>query len=251
MTIAVAGKGGTGKTTFSALLIELLSERGTVLAIDADPSTNLNMALGLDVDGTVGDVREEMMVAVRGGSFDVGIDKRAYLEARLNEALVEAPSLDLLVMGRPEGAGCYCAANNMLRADIDKLARSYDYVVIDNEAGLEHLSRGMTRDVDVLVLVSDLSLRGIVAAARVQELARELNTAVRQIGLVVNRANGALPPELEQAIRTRELHLWATLPTDPLVADLDARGQPTSSLPASSPLRVAVGDVARKAGIVA
>jgi CO dehydrogenase maturation factor len=178
------------------------------------------------------------------------MDKRAYLEARLNEALVESSGLDLLVMGRPEGSGCYCAANNMLRADIDKLANSYDYVVIDNEAGLEHLSRGMTRDVDVLVLVSDVTLRGIVAAARAQDLVGELGTTVGKIGLVVNRAIGPLPAELEQAIHERGLRLWAVLPSDQLVTDLDARGRPTGTLPADSPLRLAVADVARKVGIV-
>jgi CO dehydrogenase maturation factor len=249
-TIAVAGKGGTGKTTFSALLIQLLAQRGTVLAIDADPSTNLNMALGLDVNSTIGDAREEMLSAVRGGAWGAGLDKREYLDARVNEALVESSGVDLIAMGRPSGPGCYCAANNMLRASIDKLTRNYDYVVIDNEAGLEHLSRGMTRDVDVLVLVSDVTLRGIVAAARAQALAAELDTTVGKVGLVVNRTTNGLPAELSKAIQENGLDLWATLPADSMVADLDAHGQPTGTLPEDAPVRVAVSAMARAVGII-
>jgi CO dehydrogenase maturation factor len=249
-TVAVAGKGGTGKTTFSALLVQLLAQRGTVLAIDADPSTNLNLALGLEMDGTVGDAREELMVAARNGSFAAGLDKRAYLEMRISEALVESKSVDLLAMGRPEGPGCYCAANHLLRANVDKLAGSYDYVVIDNEAGLEHLSRQTTRDVDVLFLVSDPSLRGVVAAARAQELVRELKTAVGKMGLVVNRVSGGLAPELATAVEARGLALWATLPQDPAVAELDAHGRPIGELPVDSPLRLAVTEVARQVGLV-
>lgn len=249
-TVAVAGKGGTGKTTFSALLVQLLARRGTVLAIDADPSTNLNLALGLEMDGTVGDAREELMTAARSGSFGAGMDKRSYLEFRISEALVESAGVDLLAMGRPEGPGCYCAANHLLRANIDKLASGYDYVVIDNEAGLEHLSRQTTRDVDVLFLVSDPTLRGIVAAGRAQDLVRELKTHVGQIGLVVNRVNGQLPSELLAAIEERGLALWATLPEDAAVAGLDAHGRPIGELPADSPLRIAVARLAEQVGLV-
>mgnify|MGYP005848345477 CR=1 FL=1 len=249
-TVAVAGKGGTGKTTFSALLIQLLIQRGTVLAIDADPSTNLHMALGLELDGTVGDAREEMMLAIRGGSFGVGMDKRSYLDMRINEALVESPGVDLLAMGRPEGPGCYCAANHLLRTNIDRLANGYDYVVIDNEAGLEHLSRQTTRDVDVLFLVSDPTLRGIVAAARAQELVHELRTRVGRVGLVVNRLNGQLPPELTAVVEQRKLVLWATFPEDPAVRELDAHGRPICELSADSPLRLAVAEAAKRAGLI-
>ena len=248
-TIAVAGKGGTGKTTFSALLVQLLAERGTVLAIDADPSTNLNMALGLDMSDTVGDVREEMLTAVRGGQFGAGLDKRAYLETRIAEALVESRGVDLLAMGRPEGPGCYCAANNMLRANIDKMGSGYDFVVIDNEAGLEHLSRQTTRDVDALVLVTDPSLRGLVAAARAQALVGELRTRVGRIGLVVNRVKGELPPAIQSAIEEHGLTLWAVIPEDPAVGALDAAGHPLAELPPDSAIRGIVRDVAAKAGV--
>lgn len=250
VTIAVAGKGGTGKTTFSALLVQLLAARGTVLAIDADPSTNLNMALGVSVEATVGDAREEMATAVRGGSFGVGVDKRSYLETRIAESLVESRGFDLLAMGRPEGPGCYCAANNMLRASIDHLAKSYDYVVIDNEAGLEHLSRQMTRDVDTLFLVTDPTLRGLVAAARARDIARDLKSGVERVGLVVNRVRSELSPEVRAAISDHGLDLWATIADDPLVADLDGHGHPVVELPSDSAIRTAVESAARKAGII-
>src|SRR5512146_2977488 len=160
-SIAIAGKGGTGKTTIAALLVQLLAQKGTVLAIDADPSSNLNLALGVELADTVGDVREEMLAAVKGGTFMPGMAKQDYIDLRISESLVESQGFDLLAMGRGEGPTCYCAANNMLRVCIDRLSGAYDYVVIDNEAGLEHLSRQTTQDIDQLIIVSDPTVRGI------------------------------------------------------------------------------------------
>lgn len=239
-TIAVAGKGGTGKTTISALVIDYLArnKKGTVLAIDADPSTNLNLALGVPLYDTVGDVREETATAVGGGRALGGLSKWDYLDLRINEALVEELSFDLLAMGRPEGPGCYCAANNILRTSVDRLSDAYDYVVIDNEAGLEHLSRRTTQDVDLLIIVSDPSLRGIIAAGRVAELIEELDTAVGTAYLVVNRVNGDdLPGPLKEAIAEQKLQLAGLLPADPAVNELDALGQPIVGLPEDAPVR--------------
>jgi len=239
-TIAVAGKGGTGKTTISALIIDYLShkQKGTVLAIDADPSTNLNLALGVPLYDTVGDVREETATAVGGQQAMGGMSKWDYLDLRINEALTEEVTFDLLAMGRPEGPGCYCAANNILRTSVDRLSDAYDYVVIDNEAGLEHLSRRTTRDVDLLLLVSDPSLRGLIAAARVAELVEELKTDVGAIYLIVNRVNGdALPEPLKKAIEEHGLNLAGLLPADPAVNELDALGEPIVKLPPDSPAR--------------
>lgn len=239
-TIAVAGKGGTGKTTLSALIIDYLAKnkRGTVLAIDADPSTNLNLALGVPLYDTVGDVREETATAVGGGQAMGGLSKWDYLDYRINEALVEETTFDLLAMGRPEGPGCYCAANNILRTSVDRLSDAYDYVVIDNEAGLEHLSRRTTQDVDLLILVSDPSLRGIIAAGRVAELVDELKTAVGAICLVVNRVNGdSLPEPLVKAIEDHNLKLGGLIPADPAVNELDALGEPIVKLPEDAPAR--------------
>ena len=239
-TIAVAGKGGTGKTTITALIIDYLArnKRGTVLAIDADPSTNLNLALGVPLYDTVGDVREETATAVGGGQALGGLSKWDYLDLRINEALVEEMTFDLLAMGRPEGPGCYCAANNILRTSVDRLSGAYDYVVIDNEAGLEHLSRRTTQDVDLLIIVSDPSLRGIIAAGRVAELIDELDTAVGTAYLVVNRVNGDdLPEPLRKAITEQKLKLAGLLPADPAVNELDALGQPIVALPEDTPVR--------------
>jgi CO dehydrogenase maturation factor len=239
-TIAVAGKGGTGKTTISALVIDYLvrNQRGAVLAIDADPSTNLNLALGVPLYDTVGDVREETATAVGGGRALGGLSKWDYLDLRINEALVEESAFDLLAMGRPEGPGCYCAANNILRTSVDRLSDAYDYVVIDNEAGLEHLSRRTTRDVDLLIIVSDPTLRGIIAAGRVAELIGELDTAVGTACLVVNRVNGDdLPEPLKRLIAEQKLQLAGLLPADPAVNELDALGQPIVSLPEDAPMR--------------
>jgi len=239
-TIAVAGKGGTGKTTISALVIDYLTrnKKGLVLAIDADPSTNLNLALGVPLYDTVGDVREETATAVGGAQAMAGMSKWDYLDLRINEALVEERTFDLLAMGRPEGPGCYCAANNILRSSVDRLSDDYDYVVIDNEAGLEHLSRRTTRDVDLLLLVSDPSLRGIIAAGRVAELIDELKTAVGAVYLIVNRVAGeTLPEPLVKAIEEHKLKLAGLIPADPAINELDALGEPIVKLPEGAPSR--------------
>jgi CO dehydrogenase maturation factor len=239
-TIAVAGKGGTGKTTISALVIDYLTrnKKGAVLAIDADPSTNLNLALGVPLFDTVGDVREETATAVGGSSALGGMSKWDYLDYRISDALIEETAFDLLAMGRPEGPGCYCAANNILRNSVDRLSDAYDYVVIDNEAGLEHLSRRTTRDVDVLLIISDPTLRGIVAAGRVAELIDELKTSVGAAYLIVNRVNGdRLPEPLMVAIEQHKLKLAGLIPADPAVNELDALGEPIVKLPADAPSR--------------
>lgn len=249
-TIAIAGKGGVGKTTIAALLIQLLTEKGVVLAIDGDPSSNLNLALGLPLTSTVGEVREEMLTAVRGGKFSAGMAKQDYIDLRIHESLVESSGLDLLAMGRPEGPGCYCAANNMMRTIIDRLETNYDYVIIDNEAGMEHISRQTTRDVNILLIISDPSLRGIITAVRTKDLIKELRTQVGRVALVINRANGGLTPEAQRAIGESGLELLATLPADPKVTELDGRGTPIRELPADSTLRRGVREVAKKLGLV-
>ncbi len=239
-TIAVAGKGGTGKTTLSALIIDYLvrQHKGSVLAIDADPSTNLNVALGVPLFDTVGDVREETARVAGGSKAMAGMSKWDYLDLRINEALVEDRGFDLLAMGRPEGPGCYCAANNILRTSVDRLSGSYDWVVIDNEAGLEHLSRRTTRDVDLLLVISDPSLRGIIAAGRVVEVVNELKTQVGAIRLIVNRVEGGVLPEvLAKAVAEQGLTLAGLIPADPAVCDLDARGVPIVALGADAPSR--------------
>lgn len=239
-TVVVAGKGGAGKTTISALLIQFLSQKGVVLAIDADPATNLNQALGVPAGESVGRIREEMTKSIQGGGFSPTASKQEYLDSKIRAALDEYKGFDLLAMGRPEGPGCYCAANNMLRLSIDKLGQNYRYIVIDSEAGMEHISRQTTRDVDVLLIVSDLTQRGVKTAAAMKSLIRELRTSVGKVCLVINRSPNGLPPEIMETIKKYEFDLVATIPEDPNLANLEVKGLPTTELPQDSPLRVGV-----------
>ncbi len=249
-TIAIAGKGGTGKTTIAAFLIRLLSTKGTVLAIDGDPSSNLNLALGLPSGESVGSVREEMSDKVKKGKFEPGLSKPDYIEYKIRESLVESEQIDLLAMGRPEGPGCYCAANNMLRGSIDRLADNYDYVVIDNEAGMEHISRQTTRDVDILLIIADLSLRSVITAGRIKDLIKELRARVDKIALVVNRVNGSLSPEIQAEIANTGLEVIGHIPQDPGIATLDAKGVPLIDLPEDAPAKREVLEISRKLGLM-
>lgn len=254
-TIAVAGKGGTGKTTVAAMIIRYLMEKklGTILAIDADPSSNLNLALGLPLYDTVGDIREEALTKIKGGTFTPGMSKQDYLDYEVQNALVESAGVDLLAMGRPEGPHCYCAANNILRLCIDNIGNAYDFVVIDNEAGLEHLSRQTTRHIDLLVIVADPTVKGLTAAGRVSDLVDELKTEVGRVVLIVNRIGPAhcmpgdgktddcrLKPELAGIIADYRLELKATIHEDPLVPEYDSVGKPLTELPAGSEMYEAV-----------
>lgn len=242
-TIAMAGKGGTGKTTIAALLIQALSQKGVILAIDADPSSNLHMALGLPLEDTVGDIREEMLEAVQKQTLSPSMAKVDYLDLKVRQAMVESKQIDLLAMGRPEGPGCYCAANEMLRLIIDRIAKQYDYVVMDCEAGMEHISRQTSRDLDVLLIATDPTLRGVVAAARMKDLIGELRTSVGRIGLIINRLQDGLSPQVQQAIADSGLEVLAMVPADLAVTELDAAGRPLIELPADSPARIAVANL--------
>jgi CO dehydrogenase maturation factor len=247
-TIAVAGKGGTGKTTVAALLIKFLSEKGLILAVDADPSTNLNQALGLPLDDskTVGRIREKMTKDVSQGRFSPTISKPEYLFSKIVESLAESKGFDLLAMGRPEGPGCYCASNEFLRAALDKLVKDYkyDYIVMDCEAGMEHISRQTTRDVDVLLIMSDPTIRGITTAARMKELIEELRSNVGKVGLVINRVRGELSLEIKKAIDDSGLQVIALIPEDPDMANLEMRGMPVTELPQESPLQSKIREIA-------
>lgn len=237
LTIALAGKGGTGKTTLAALLIRYLVRlrAGAVLAIDADPAANLHLALGLPLGTTVGDIREGLMAGVQAGAVGTGIARRDYINTELRLAVEEGDQVDLLVMGRPEGQGCYCAVNHMLREIIDGLGRQYSFVVIDNEAGMEHLSRRTTRNVDVLLVVSDPTMRGLKAAEAIVKLADELQIQVGRRLLVINRAAGELPAPMQQTLAEFPVPLAAIVPNDPAIGELDALGQPVASIDPRSP----------------
>lgn len=248
-TIAITGKGGTGKTTVAALAVRALVERGLtpVLAVDADPNLNLDAALGVKVAFAVGDVREEGLARI--GALPAGMSKTEFLRYRTAQALVEADGFDLLAMGRPEGPGCYCYANNVLRAAVDQIAAQYRFVVMDCEAGLEHLSRRTTRDVDLLILLSDTSVRGIETAARALQLVRELKTSVGRHLLALTRAD-RVPPEMEAAIRERGLKVEATIPEDEELRRLDTAGRPLVEVSAQSPALAAVVGILKAAGMI-
>ncbi len=242
--IAMAGKGGTGKTTTAGMLLRYLVERGKspVLAVDADANSNFNEVLGLSVDLTVGQAREEMK---KGGGL-VDLTKDQLIETRINQALVEADGFDLLSMGQPEGPGCYCAANNLVARFIDILAKNYPYILMDNEAGMEHLSRLTTHEADLLLLVSDPSWRGIQAASRLRDLALALKIVVGRTVLIVNRATNGLSEKATVEIGAQGLELAGLIPEDPLIAAFDSQGRPTYLLPADSPaLRAAYEIFAR------
>jgi len=227
-TIAVAGKGGTGKTTFAGMIIRYLLEKkkGPVLAVDADANANLNEVLGIEVKGTIGQTREMMNEEV-----PTGMTKDVWFEYKVQEALTEAQGFDLLAMGRPEGAGCYCAANTLARKYIDMLTDNYPYIVIDNEAGMEHLSRLTTRDVDLLFMLSDSSRRGILTAGRIRNLIRELKLNITRDVLVLNRMSGALGEDLLETVKDQQLELAGVIPADEEIYRYDLDGIPTIRLP--------------------
>ena len=219
------------------------------MAIDADPATNLNQALGVPLSHTVGSIREEMTEAVKAGSISATTPKQDYLDNKIIEALVESKGFDLLAMGRPEGPGCYCAANNWLRASMDRVGKNYRYIVIDSEAGMEHISRQTTRDIDILLITTDLTQRGINTAAEIKGLIKEMRTRVGKICLVVNRSLDGLPPEIVEAIDSHGFELMATIPQEPRLADLEVKGLPITELPQDSALRTGVGELANKVGL--
>ena len=254
-TIALAGKGGVGKTTIAALIIRYLMETqtGPILAIDADPSSNLNMALGLDLDWTVGDIRENILSEVQKsltaggaamGTLPGAITKREYLDYEIRSALSEGDRFDLIAMGRSEGPGCYCAVNHNLREVVDAISQNYSYVVIDNEAGLEHLSRRTTRDVDYLFVISDPSLRGLNAAQRIGAFRHEMNINIRHCHLILNRVpGGALPPALRAQIDAMDFSLLGVAPADPLLAEFEMTGQPVVAVDGDAPSYQAVREM--------
>jgi CO dehydrogenase maturation factor len=252
-TIAVAGKGGTGKTSVAALLIKLLSQKGLVMAVDADPSINLNQALGLPLDdrNTIGRIREKMTEDVSKGRFSPTISKPEYLYGRIVESLVESKGFDLLAMGRPEGPGCYCAPNEFLRVSLDRLVKDYkyNYIVLDCEAGMEHISRQTTRDVDVLLIMSDPTIRGVTVAARMKDLIRELRSNVGQVGLIVNRVKDGLSPEIKKVIDESGLQIIAMIPEDPNMAVLEMKGSPITELAQESPLQLKVKEMIECLGL--
>ena len=233
-SVALAGKGGTGKTTLASLIIRFLhkNKKGPILAVDADPNTNLPEGLGIEVKETVGKMLAGFMEEKL--NFPQGMSKEVYMEYRLNELLVEGKDLDLLVMGRGEGTGCYCYPNVILRKYIDILTRNYPYVVLDNEAGMEHVSRRLSDHIDLMLIVSDYSLKGVKAAGRIRELTQELKLEVGKQFLVINRAPEHLDTSIREEVEKQGLNLLGVIPVDEEVFQYDLKGTPIMSLPDES-----------------
>lgn len=251
-TIALAGKGGVGKTTVAALAIKYLIETqpGPVLAIDADPSSNLNLLLGLDLEWTVGDIREDLLSQVQQsltaagaamGALPGGMSKHDYLDYEIRSSLAEGERFDLIAMGRSEGPGCYCAVNHNLRSVIDTISKHYRYVVIDNEAGMEHLSRRTTRDVQALLVVTNPSQRGIAAAEHIASFRHSLDINIEQTYLVLNGLRGdEIPAPLQEALDRFDIPLASVIPYDETLEEYEVSGRPLLDLAADSPVQRAI-----------
>ena len=252
--IAVAGKGGVGKTPLTGLIIQYLGEKGKgpILAVDADANSNLNEVLGVKVDATLGDVREEVARSemAKDNPIPAGMTKADYMEFKFDDALVEDDDFDLLVMGRTQGKGCYCFVNGLLQAQLQRLEKNYPYIIVDNEAGMEHISRGVLPSMQTAILVSDCSRRGVQAVGRIAKLIEECDMHPRQIGLIINRAPGGVLNEgTKQEIENQGLHLLGVVPQDETVFDYDCEGKPTINLPEDSPVKKAIREIVDKLDI--
>ncbi len=241
--IAFAGKGGVGKTTVASLVIRHLARSGKapILAVDADPNSNLGETLGLEVPSTIGDIRENFMKDPQG--VPSGMDKAIYLETLVEQAMIEKPEFDLLVMGRQEGQGCYCMVNNILNNFTDKLSTSYKYIVVDNEAGMEHLSRRTSGKVDMLYLVTDYSLRGLRAVKRIYSMLATLNLDVGSLGIVVSRGPEKLGEAFSAEAEEIGVSVAAVIPDDPALLEYDMEKRSLLDLPDDSPAVIAVEEM--------
>lgn len=241
--IAVTGKGGTGKTAVSTMVVRALLDAGVgpILAVDADPNANFHATLGVVPELTLGGIRETQIREA--GVIPPGMSKPDYFAYRTQEALVEAVGFDFLAMGRPEGPGCYCFANSLLRDALGRLEGSYAWIVVDCEAGLEHFSRRTAAAIDLLLILADRSRRALETVNTVSELARSLATPVSEIAVAVNRCSSPPPAPVAATLHELDIVAQAFLPEDPLVADLDMRGQTLLDAPPSSALRQAVRDL--------
>ncbi len=244
--IAVSGKGGVGKTIFATLLIRKLVKSGkkSILAIDADPDSNLPDALGISVERSLGDIREELTSDQ--SELPPDYSKMAWLEGKIFEITAEMPNFDIIVMGKPEGPGCYCAINHMLREIIDSLPKSYEYTIIDAEAGLEHLSRRTTQSVDNMIVVTDLSIHGFKTAERIKNLSKELGIKFKHLYLVVNRVDPSHEKMISEKVKSTGLEFVGVIPEEAEITEYSLVGKSLLDLPESSSAVKAVEDIAKK-----
>ncbi len=242
-TIAISGKGGSGKTTVAAMIIRSLLEQagGPVLAVDADPNSCLGLMMGVEPAGVVAEVREKI---IEKGPSNPGMDRVRSFEYGIQQAITEGAGFDLLTMGRPEGPGCYCAANNLLRKFLDELSPAYEFVVIDNEAGMEHLSRRTNNNVDLLCIVAEATALGAITAQRIFKLAKKLPISVKEIGVIWNENRGPLPVTRdssdEQRATSDDIQTFGCVPYDKAAFDASMQGKTVFDLENDSPAFLAV-----------
>lgn len=248
--IAITGKGGTGKTAVAALLIRSLSKKGKfILAVDADADTNLPETLGCENVKTIGDAKESLQAEITKPRPDnPDMNKESILKSKVYEIIEEMPGYDLLVMGRPEGSGCYCYINNLLRGIMDKLIANYDVIVIDAEAGLEHFSRKIIRDIDDLIVVTDASRRGFRTAERICELVVELDSNVGKIHVIANKVTDSNKDKLVKLAEDLKLSLIGMIPLDPVIEEMDIKGTPLFEISDDSVAAIEIESIVQKLG---
>ncbi len=240
-TIAISGKGGSGKTTLAAMVIRFLLKRkesSAILAVDADPNSCLGSMLGIQPAGTIADIREDARAKAPGNT---GEDRLRSFEYGIQQAITEADGFDLLTMGRPEGPGCYCAVNNLLRKYLDKLSSQYEYVVIDNEAGMEHLSRRTTNNVDILCIVTEISSLGAATARRIYELAKKLPVSVKKVGVLWNKVEAN--PVQASDLSLEGVEVFGCVPLDRSVFEGSIKGKTIFELEDNAPAFLAVSEM--------
>ncbi len=246
INIAVAGKGGTGKTSIASLVIRyiLKNNLGTVLAVDADPNSNLAESLGLEVRQTVGRILNEF----QGEKLKIppGMTKEAYLEYQLNGAITESKNLDLITMGRGEGPECYCYPNVVIRKLVDDWSKNYDFVVMDNEAGMEHLSRRTTQNIDEMLLVSDHTVKGLRALARIRGLIKELKLVIKRESVIINNVSGEVDPRLKEEMEKLGIKPAAIIPADEEISKYDLEQKPLLQLPDTSEAVITINELMNK-----
>lgn len=240
--ISVSGKGGVGKTAFTVLTLKTLIKYGesNILVIDADPATNLPDVLGVSIDGTVGEIVDDLKEKLSSDNVFYGQDKKALLEGLIYRILYEGDNFDLLAMGRGEGEGCYCLVNNLLTQIIDALSANYDYVLLDMEAGLEHVSRRTARDVDIMIIVTDSSKMGIQTVSRIQEIAKEVHISFREMYVVANKVSDSAAKVIKTEIEKLGIPFAGYIPYDENIATYNLAGKPLLDLPDNSPSLQAV-----------
>ncbi|MBM4278185.1 MAG: carbon monoxide dehydrogenase [Deltaproteobacteria bacterium] len=246
MKIAVSGKGGTGKTTIAALVLRYLLKKNykPILAVDADPNANFGDALGVKVDSTVGKVLDSFLKDKE--NLPTGVVKESLIDTKLSEILVEEKGFDLLSMGQGEGPGCYCYPNTVIRNYIEKLSSNYKHVVIDNEAGMEHISRRTNGSLDVLFLVSDPSMKGIRTCKKLEDLVSELGLNIKKTYLLINRVSNETPSQIAEEIKRLSLNLLEIIPEDSNIIDYELRGIPMLNLEESSPSVIKINEAMAK-----